>query len=52
VSIYQAEGTDSKTITLSLQFTSHEKTLTSADITPLMETVARAAGEKLGAEVV
>lgn len=51
-SIYRGEDMSKKTITLSLQFTSHDKTLTSADIAPLMETIANAAKEQLGAELV
>lgn len=52
ISIYQGEDNSKKTITLGVQFTSYEKTLTSADIAPLMETVANAAKDQLGAELV
>lgn len=51
VSIYQAEGADTKTITLSLKFTSHDKTLASGDVSPLIAVAADLAKQKLSAEL-
>lgn len=51
VSIYQGDALDKKTLTISIQFTSHAKTLTSADVAPLVEQVVAAAAQQYGAEL-
>jgi len=49
--IYQAESdTASKHITLRFTFVSHERTLTDAEVNKLLDTVAAAAKDKLGAD--
>lgn len=51
VSIYQAEDdTTHKTMTFHLTFTSHTHTLQDSDITPIMEEIAAATQNALGAE--
>lgn len=50
LSIYQADGTDSKTITLRVKVTHYDKTLADSDVTPLIDVAAASAAEKLGAE--
>lgn len=50
VGIYQSEDDPStKTTTFHIEFTNHEKTLTDADIAPLMERIAIEANKKLAA---
>lgn len=50
LSIYQGEDTSNKTVTLRVKITHYEKTLTDADAAPLMDAIANAAREQLGAE--
>ena len=50
LSIYQGEDTSNKTVTLRVKITHYEKTLTDADAAPLMDAIANAASEQLGAE--
>ena len=51
VSIYQAvDDVNYKTITFHLEFTSDERTLQDSDVSPVMDTVANAAHEAVGAE--
>lgn len=53
VAIYQAENdATSKTITLRLTVTSHEKTLRDDDVSQLLEGAARAANQQAGAELI
>lgn len=50
-SIYQADGNaSSKTTTFHLEFTHNDRTLTDADIAPIMDAIAAQAHEKLAAE--
>lgn len=51
VDIYQAESTDAtRNISLRLNITSYQRTLTDAEVTHLLDTVAAAAHEQFGAE--
>lgn len=50
LNIYQAEGSDKKTITLRIKFTSYEKTLRDSDVKPVIDGIAAVALEKLCAE--
>jgi len=53
VGIYQADGDASlKTTTFHIELTSGERTLQDSDANPLVEAIARGAGEALGAELV
>lgn len=48
--IYQGDDKDSKTVTLRVKVANYDKTLTDADVAPLMDAAASAAKEQLGAE--
>lgn len=50
LSIYQGDDATSKTITLRATITNYVKTLTDADVAPLMDAAAGAAKDQLGAE--
>jgi phenylalanyl-tRNA synthetase beta chain len=50
IDIYQGDDTKSKNITFRLEISSYEKTLTDQEVNKLLDTVAAAAKEKLGAE--
>ena len=52
LSIYQGDDKNSKTITLRAKVTNYDKTLTDADVAPLMDAAAAAAREQLGAELI
>lgn len=53
VGIYQADGDISlKTTTFHIELTSGERTLQDSDANPIVEAIARGAGEALGAELV
>ncbi|PID30946.1 phenylalanine--tRNA ligase subunit beta [Candidatus Saccharibacteria bacterium] len=48
--IYQAEGADTKTVTLRLRATDYERTLTDEAVSGYLDAIATAATEQLGAE--
>ncbi len=50
--IYQAEGSDSKNVTFRLSIASHERTMTDAEVSKMLGTIAEAAHQAFGAEVV
>jgi phenylalanyl-tRNA synthetase beta chain len=50
--IYQAENSDTKNITIRIKLTSHEKTLTSSDVDPVIHRIIQAVSQKVGAVVV
>lgn len=52
ISIYQAEGSDAKTITLRLKVVSYEKTLTDDDVKVLIEQIGQAAKHAFKAEII
>ncbi len=52
LNIYQGDDTASKTITLRIKITHYDKTLTDADVAPLVDAAAAAAMQTLGAECV
>ena len=50
VSIYTGDDQSMKTITFHVSFTSQDKTLTDADITPIMDAIVAEAANKLNLE--
>jgi phenylalanyl-tRNA synthetase beta chain len=50
--IYQAEGSDSKNVTFRLSIASHERTMTDAEVSKMLGSIAEKAHEAFGAEVV
>lgn len=50
--IYQPDGSETKNVTLRVRLTSYDKTLTGDEVASVMESLAKATAEKLGATIV
>ena len=48
--VYQPENSDTKNVTLRVQIVSYEKTLTDAEVVTLMDAIAQACAQELGAK--